>query len=155
MLARSGNLFPDPYSPLGCIKSRSAGIIYLTKLKYSIHFSTDDGPYYFIDKDCAENHCQCSLRYNMDLTPSTPAPNLFSLSGQNILITGATRGNRLISSICVNHLSNKRNRGSMRSRTGSSRCSFHWSCPKTLCTQFTFKHLHFRNHPCKMPLCPR
>lgn len=28
----------------------------------------------------------------MDLTPSTPAPNLFSLSGQNILITGATRG---------------------------------------------------------------
>ena len=31
----------------------------------------------------------------MDSTPSTPAPNLFSLSGQNILITGATRGNRL------------------------------------------------------------
>ena len=29
----------------------------------------------------------------MDLTPSTPAPNLFSLRGQNILITGATRGN--------------------------------------------------------------
>jgi len=28
----------------------------------------------------------------MDLTPSTPAPQLFSLSGQNILITGATRG---------------------------------------------------------------
>ena len=28
----------------------------------------------------------------MDPTPSVPSPNLFSLAGQNVLITGATRG---------------------------------------------------------------
>ena len=28
----------------------------------------------------------------MDPTPTVPAPQLFSLAGQNVLITGATRG---------------------------------------------------------------
>ena len=89
----------------------------------------------------------------MDLTP----PGLFSLSGQNILITGATRGN---TSSSPHPLSlefivlNKRNRGSMRTRTSSSRCSFHLSCPKTAYTRFTFQHVHSRNHQGKMPFCP-
>jgi 2-deoxy-D-gluconate 3-dehydrogenase len=32
----------------------------------------------------------------MDPTPAIPSPKLFNLSGQNVLITGATRGNVLI-----------------------------------------------------------
>ena len=60
----------------------------------------------------------------------------------------------LASFTCVIHLNNKRNRGSVRSRTSSSRCSFHLSRPKTSYTQFTFKHLHLRNHPRRMPLGP-
>jgi len=43
----------------------------------------------------------------------------------------------------------------MRSRTSASRCSFHLSCPKASNIGFTFKHLNFRNHSCRMPLCPR
>ena len=33
-----------------------------------------------------------SFLITMNLSPDLPSPNLFSLSGQNILITGATRG---------------------------------------------------------------
>lgn len=35
----------------------------------------------------------------MDPTPAVPSPKLFDLSGRNVLITGATRGNVLIAQI--------------------------------------------------------
>lgn len=44
----------------------------------------------------------------MDPTPSTPAPNLFSLSGQNILITGATRGKDSLTSSSGNLLNQQK-----------------------------------------------
>lgn len=42
-------------------------------------------------------------RYAMDPTPSVPSPKLFDLSGQNVLITGATRGNVLIAQTLFDH----------------------------------------------------
>ena len=38
----------------------------------------------------------------MDPTPPIPSPKLFDLSGQNVLITGATRGNVLIDDHALN-----------------------------------------------------
>ncbi|KAH0826580.1 hypothetical protein J3R83DRAFT_4937 [Lanmaoa asiatica] len=40
-------------------------------------------------------------RYLMDPTPAVPSPKLFDLSSQNVLITGATRGNVLIAQMIV------------------------------------------------------